>query len=70
MDHDRLGRRRAGGGAAGPALGRHALALDQKNGLIAFGAKPSAIAFNKHVSGSIRNKEERSKINIALLETT
>ena len=48
MDHDRLGRRRAGGGAAGRAFGGDAFALDEEDGLVGFAAVLGAIAFDEH----------------------
>jgi len=64
VDHPPFGRRGASGGTPGPPLGRHALALDQENGLIAFAAEPGAIALNEHDNGSLSGNEMGGKYYI------
>ena len=69
MDHDRLGSGGSGGGTPGRALGRDALALHQKDGLVVFAGQDGVIAFDEH-AGSIRAGSRWRKVYIALLETT
>ena len=70
MDHDRLGRGRAGGGAAGRAFGRDAFALDQQDRLVGLAVVLGAIAFDEHVGPSVAEARRGSKSNIHILETT
>ena len=70
MDHDRLGRRRAGGGTTGRTFGRDAFTLDQEDGLVGFAVVLGAIAFDKHADASLAKAGTGGKRNNSLLETT
>jgi hypothetical protein len=70
MDHHRLGGRGSSSGAPGRTLGRDALALHQKDGLIVFTGQDGAIAFDEHDAWSIGVEREGCNTIIALLETT
>ena len=70
MDHDRLGRRRAGGGATGPTFGGNAFTLNQEDRLIGFAAVLGAIAFDKHAGASLAEVEAVGKRYYNILETT
>jgi hypothetical protein len=70
MDHDRLGRRRAGGGATGRTFGGNAFTLDQEDRLIGFAVVLGAIAFDEHAAASVAEVEAGGKGYYNLLETT
>jgi hypothetical protein len=70
MDHDRLGRRGAGGGATGRTFGRDTLTLDQEDGLVGFAVVLGTIAFDKHAGASVAEVAVGGKRNNTLLETT
>ena len=70
MDDHRFGGGGSGSGAPGRALGRHAFALDQEDGLVLFARQDAAVAFDEHDGWNIRVERGRRKIYIALLETT
>jgi hypothetical protein len=70
MDHDRLGRRCARGGATGRALGGDAFTLDQEDGLVGLAVVLGAVAFDKHAEASVAEVAAGGKCNNNLLETT
>ena len=70
MDHDRLGRRRAGGGATGRTFGGNAFPLDQEDGLVGLAVVLGAIAFDEHAEASLAEAGAGGKRNDNLLETT
>jgi hypothetical protein len=70
VDHDRLGRKRAGSGTTGRTFGRDALTLDQEDGLVGFAVVLGAIAFDEHAGTSVGEAGAGGKRNNNLLETT
>jgi hypothetical protein len=70
MDDHRFGGGGSGSGAPGRALGRHAFALDQEDGLVLFARQDAAVAFDEHDTWSIGVEREGCNMIIALLETT
>ena len=70
MDHDRLERRRAGGGATGWTFGGHAFTLDQEDGLVGFALMLGAIAFDEHAAASLAEVAAGGKRYYNILETT
>jgi hypothetical protein len=63
MDHHRLGRRGAGGGATGRTFGGDALTLDQEDGLVGFALVLGAIAFDEHAAASVAEAGAGGKDN-------
>jgi hypothetical protein len=70
MNYDRLGRRRASGGATGWTFAGDAFTLDQKNGLVGFALVLGAIAFDEHAAASVAEAGAGSKGYYNILETT
>jgi len=70
VDHDRLGRRRAGGRATGRTFGGDAFTLDQEDGLVGFTIVLGAIAFDEHAGANVAEVGAGGKRNNNILETT
>ena len=70
MDYDRLGRRRASGGATRRTFAGDAFTLDQEDGLVGLAVVLGAIALDEHAEASVAEVGAGGKRYCNILETT